>query len=71
FKESTVYLVGKGSPLPKRLFSGAGIRDLRVISDYRESMNLPEGFLLVGIGNIKGAGYDMIELMENGGLSHE
>lgn len=75
YKESTVYLVGKGAALPKRLFSKAGLKDLRVITDYHDSLDLPDGFLLAGIGSIKGAGYGMIELMENsmknGGLSHE
>lgn len=79
YKDSTVYLVGKGAALPKRLFFGAGLKDLRVISDYHESLDLPDGFLLAGIGSIKGAGYGMIELMETdmkegkkeGGTSHE
>lgn len=71
YKDCTVFLVGNGAALPKRLFSKAGLTDLRVISDYRESLNLPEGSLLAGIGNIKGAGYEMIQMMEEGGFSHE
>lgn len=71
YKDSTVFLVGKGASLPKRLFLGAGITDLRIISDYRESLNLPEGSLLAGIGNIKGQGYDMIEQMEKGEDTYE
>lgn len=75
YRDCTVYLVGKGAALPKRLFSQSGLTDLRVIADYHDSLNLPEGFLLAGIGSIKGAGYGMIEMMEKemnkGGDSHE
>lgn len=71
YKNNTVYLAGKGASLPKRLFKAAGLTDLKVISDYRESLDLPEGYLLAGIGNIKGTGYEMIEMMEKGGFSHE
>lgn len=67
YRETTVFLIGKGAALPKRLFSTAGLHDIRVISDYRECLNLPAGFLLVGIGNIKGPGYEMIEQLEKKG----
>lgn len=71
YKDNPVYVTGKGASLPKRLFSKSGLTDLRIISDYRDSFNLPEGYLLAGIGNIKGAGYEMIQMMEKGGYSHE
>lgn len=70
YKDSTVYLVGKGASLPRRLFSRSGLTDLNVTNDYRQCLNLPKGCLLVGIGNIKGVGYEMIELLEKGDI-HE
>jgi gamma-polyglutamate synthase len=71
YKEHTVFLTGKGAFLPKRLFSGAGLTDLRVTPDYRDCLDLPEGSLLIGIGNIKGPGYEMIKTLEERGGSDE
>lgn len=77
YKENTVFLAGRGAALPKRLFSGAGLKDLRLIKNYRDCLDLPAGSLIAGIGNIKGAGYEMIEEMEKadqgirGGNDHE
>lgn len=64
YKDYPVFLSGKGAFLPKRLFSRAGLTDLRVIRDYCECLNLPAGSLLIGIGNIKGPGYEMIKSLE-------
>lgn len=65
YKNHTVYLTGSGAALPKRLFARAGVTDLRVARDYRECLKqIPSGALLVGIGNIKGAGYRMIKELE-------
>lgn len=65
YKDHTVYLTGSGAALPKRLFARAGVTDLRVARDYRECLKqIPSGALLVGIGNIKGAGYRMIKELE-------
>ena len=66
-----MFLTGKGAFLPKRLFSGAGLTDLRVTPDYRDCLDLPEGSLLIGIGNIKGPGYEMIKTLEDRGGSDE
>lgn len=70
YKQHTVFLTGKGAALPKRLFSQAGLTDLRIVHDYRECLKeIPAGAILIGIGNIKGAGYEMITALEqqNGG----
>lgn len=71
YRDYPVFLSGKGAFLPKRLFSHSGLTDLRVISDYRESLDLPAGSLLIGIGNIKGPGYEMIKSLEGRGDSDE
>lgn len=74
FRDYTVFLAGRGAALPKRLFSGAGLSDLRLVKNYRECLDLPDGSLLAGIGNIKGAGHEMIEEMEKkekGGNDYE
>lgn len=72
YRDTIVYLTGKGASLPCRLFRKAGLKDLRVLSDYRHCLDQPAGTLLIGIGNIKGAGYEMIEQLEKkGGLAHE
>ena len=65
YRDHTVYLTGAGAALPKRLFARAGVADLRVVRDYRDCLKqIPSGALLVGIGNIKGAGYRMIKELE-------
>ena len=65
YRDCAVYLTGAGAALPKRLFARAGVADLRVVRDYRDCLKqIPSGALLVGIGNIKGAGYRMIKELE-------
>ena len=62
----TVYLTGRGAPLPKRLFAGAGIRNLLIQPDYHNCLSaMPAGSLLIGIGNIKGPGYRLIQELES------
>ena len=65
YRDCTVFLTGRGAPLPKRLFQQAGIKDLRIVSDYRDCLReMAAGSLLIGIGNIKGPGYRLIEELE-------
>lgn len=71
YKDSTVFLIGKGAALPRRLFSRAGLTDLRIVSDYRDCLDLPAGTLLVGVGNIKGPGYELIQALEERGMEYE
>ena len=74
-----LYLCGPGLPLPKRLFAEAGVKDIRILplprtrrgySDPGAALrflpNLPEGTLLVGIGNIKGYAHTLIEQLNQG-----
>lgn len=66
YPDTTVFLTGRGAALPKRLFTNAGIKTVRLITDYHTVFSdLPENSLLVGIGNIKGAGYQLIEELES------
>lgn len=67
YQSATVFLSGRGTALPKRLFSKAGVTDLRAVKDCRECLNLSAGSLLVGIGNIKGPGYQLIQSLEKQG----
>lgn len=71
YKESQIFLLGKGASLPKRLFSQAGASRLDAVRSYKECFDLPAGSLLVGIGNIKGAGYELIKSLEQGGDFYE
>lgn len=71
YKTNRVFVTGRGALLPKRLFSRAGIKDLSVISDWRNALDLSAGTLLVGVGNIKGAGYQMITFLEERGEHYE
>lgn len=64
YSDCTVFLTGRGSALPKRLFKNAGISDLQLLSDWHDSLNLPADTLLIGIGNIKGCGYRLIEELD-------
>lgn len=64
YRNHTVWMVGTDASLPRRLFSRAGVEDLKCVRDYRECLDQPAGSLLIGIGNIKGAGYKMIETLE-------
>ena len=65
YRDCTVFLTGRGAPLPKRLFQKAGVTDLRIVSDCRNCLEeMAGGALLIGIGNIKGPGYRLIEELE-------
>lgn len=64
YRNHRVFVTGHGASLPKRLFTGAGLADLSVIPDWKRALDLPAGTLLVGIGNIKGAGYQMITFLD-------
>ena len=65
YQDCTVFLTGRGAPLPKRLFQKAGVTDLRIVSDCRDCLEeMAGGALLIGIGNIKGPGYRLIEELE-------
>ncbi|MCR5370569.1 MAG: poly-gamma-glutamate synthase PgsB [Clostridium sp.] len=73
YTETPLFLMGPGLPLPRRLFRNAGVKDIRVIRGpgKREAApwvfpSLPEGALLVGIGNIKGPAYTLIEQLNRG-----
>lgn len=65
YQDFTVFLTGRGAPLPRRLFADAGVRNLKMYSDFHDCISaMPGGSLLIGIGNIKGAGYQLIQELE-------
>lgn len=66
YKDCTVYISGRGAALPRRLFKQAGIHDPRILSDSQvmSMQDLEAGTVLVGIGNIKGVGYQLIKALE-------
>lgn len=65
YPDAEVFLTGRGAALPKRLFTKAGIRQLHILADYHTAfLDLPENSLFIGIGNIKGTGYQLIEELE-------
>ena len=66
FKEAAVFVSGSGGQLAKSMFEKAGVRHVELTRDLNACLDLPESSLLVGIGNIKGAGYAMIEQLEKG-----
>lgn len=80
-RDIPLYLCGPGLPLAERLFSGAGVKDIRRLkkppgADKKNLPDpqaflpsLPEGTLLVGIGNIKGIAYSLIEQLNRGDAS--
>ena len=39
----------------------------RAVKNWREALEIADGSLVVGLGNIKGQAYDMITCMEGGG----
>lgn len=65
YSDCRVYLTGSGAALPKRLFRQAGVSDLHILSDWHTAFDLPEDTLLVGIGNIKGCGYQIIQTLDS------
>lgn len=65
YPDASVFLMGHGAALPKRLFHSAGVRELSLVTDYHSVFaDLPANALLIGIGNIKGAAYQLIQELE-------
>lgn len=62
--DSPMFIVGSGKPLAQRLFSTHTRLRLTRIASWQESLDIPANALLVGIGNIKGPGYEMVALAE-------
>lgn len=67
YEGATVYISGRGAALPMRLFKGTGPARLLRAPGLDFLKDIPEGALLVGIGNIKGLGYELVKELEAGG----
>ena len=62
--------MGEARHLVCRLLRCGGISRVEGVASWREALEKAEGEPLVGIGNIKGQAYDMIQYFEEGG-GHE
>lgn len=60
-----IFLMGDGMPLAQRLLRRAGV-EAQIVRQWR-SMPVPKGTLLVGVGNIKGIAYRMVETLDREG----
>lgn len=58
-----VLVMGEAKPLACRLLRRSGVA-AEPVKDWREALRLAEGRPLVGIGNIKGQAYEMIQYFE-------
>ena len=65
-----VLVMGEARHLACRLLRRGGISRVEGVASWREALEKAEGEPLVGIGNIKGQAYDMIQYFEEGG-GHE
>lgn len=61
-----LFLMGKGARLAKRLFAPCGLKSITEVSSWQQCLAIPAGCLLVGLGNIKGPGYEMVSKLEEG-----
>lgn len=71
YKNHCLFLMGRGCNLAKRLFTPCGLKSIVPAASWQQCLDIPEGSLLVGLGNIKGPGYEMIEKIEKGETCHE
>ena len=65
-----ILVMGEDRSQAVRLLKKAGFDRTREIKDWHEALEGRSGELLVGLGNIKGGAYDMLEYLE-GGATHE
>ena len=68
YPEVPVFLSGSGSSLPRRLFNSSGSGPVKMLSKRAavqlDLPDIPAGALIVGLGNIKGPAYRLIERLE-------
>ncbi len=64
----TVYIIGNCRFIAKKILSRNPNLHLILLKDWKELLSLPDGTFLVGIANIKGEGYEMIEYAESKGV---
>lgn len=62
-----VLVMGEGRTAACRLLRKAGLKDVRSVRTWQEALAAAGEATLVGVGNIKGQAYQMIEYFEQGG----
>ena len=65
YPASTVYIAGENKMLAKKILGKNHSLKLISINSLSDCLDTCENTLIIGVGNIKGAGYKMIELLEN------
>ena len=63
----TIRVVGQARSLARRILIKRGFADVATFADWREALEAPAGSVLVGVGNIKGPGVDIIRMVEGEG----
>ncbi len=61
-----ILVMGEARGLALRMLKKHGL-SARAVKNWREALEIADGSLVVGLGNIKGQAYDMITCMEGGG----
>ena len=63
-----VFIVGENRRLACRIFKKGGVKKVTALSDWRQVFEVGNGRTVVGLGNIKGPGTEIIRCLEGGGL---
>ena len=61
-----ILVMGEARGLALRMLKKHGL-SARPVKNWQEALEIADGSLVVGLGNIKGQAYDMITCMEGGG----
>lgn len=67
FPHGKILVMGEGRLAACRLLKKAGCKDVEIVKTWREALKAAGDAPLVGVGNIKGQAYEMIEFFEKGG----
>jgi len=66
-KFNNVYIIGKNKNLAKYIFKKYKVNNVLCLTDWKDIFKIiSECTLIVGIGNIKGLGYEIIKFLEGG-----
>lgn len=66
-----VFLLGSGKPLAARLLRACKGVTVQPVRHWTDCLNVPEGTILIGLGNIKGEAHRFVDAMYEEDMPHE